>query len=300
MLHRSSAAMLVIIVLGAVAPEAAPAAEQKPLEAASPARTVVLDTTGFWRLHHALKPPVVQLPDGPTPILINGWLDRETPLPPADWHAVAFDDSTWLRGPARLNCRSPYVARLCMRGWFQVTDPATVRDLRLSLVYHGGVIVRLNGREVARQHLAAGHLAGDALAKAYPSEAFLDPGGGLLYDWDFYKRKPTPEHARRLALRDRGLQSVAIPADALRKGVNVLAVEIVRAPYDKAVDEHKTAKPGRRGCVYELAFNTCEVLRVQLSAASPQGVSQEAVRPAGLQLWNSDPVSYTHLRAHET
>ena len=251
----------------------------------------VLDTVGFWRLYHVLKPPVIQLADGLKPNLNNGWLDRETPLPPADWHAAAFDDSAWLRGPARANCRTPYVARLCLRGWFTVTDPAAVGGLTLSLGYHGGAIVRLNGREVARQHLAAGNLGDDALAEAYPEEAFLDPGGGLLYDWDYYKRKPTPEHTRRLALRDRSLQSVSIPTDCLRKGVNMLAIEIVRAPYDKAVDEHKTAKPGRRGCVYELAFNTCELLHVQLSAASPAGISQETVRPAGLEVWNSDPMA---------
>ena len=32
-----------------------------------PARTVILDTTGFWRLHHTLRPPVIQLPDGLKP-----------------------------------------------------------------------------------------------------------------------------------------------------------------------------------------------------------------------------------------
>ena len=257
--------------------------------AASPAhRAVILDTTGFWRLHHTLRPPVIQMPDGLKPVLIRKWLDRPAPPPPANWHAVGFDDSTWLRGPARIVCRTPYLARACVRGYFEVTDAAKVADLALSVGYHGGVVVRVNGLEVGRAHLPAGELADDALAEPYPREAFVNSAGGLLIDWDMYKTKLTPERTRRLALRERSIEKLAIPPNVLRKGVNVLTIEIVRAPYDKAVEEKKDAKPGRKGCVYNLAFNTCELMRVQLSAVSGAGLVPQAPRPTGMQVWNSD------------
>jgi hypothetical protein len=249
---------------------------------------VVLDTTGFWRLHHTLKPPVIQLAEGLKPVLLSKWLDRETPPPPADWRSVDFDDSTWLRGPARIVCRTPYLARLCMRGRFLVTDPARVGGLSLSVAYHGGIIVGLNGAELARRYLPPGHLAADALAEPYPEEAFVSEKGGLLVDWDLYKTKLSPERSRRLALRERSIQQIPIPPERLRRGVNVLTIEIIRAPYDKVLEAKKDAKPGRKGCVYNLSFNTCEIMRVQMTAADAAGVVPCASRPAGMQVWNSD------------
>ena len=50
------------------------------------ARAIVLDTTGFWRLHHTLKPPVVQTDEGLVTVLAVGqrWLHEQTPEPPTD------------------------------------------------------------------------------------------------------------------------------------------------------------------------------------------------------------------------
>ena len=57
----------------------------------APSGVVVLDTAGFWRMHHTLRPPVVQGDNGLTPILFNvktnsvcasKWQDWETPAPP--------------------------------------------------------------------------------------------------------------------------------------------------------------------------------------------------------------------------
>jgi hypothetical protein len=105
---------------------------------------VVLDGTGVWRLYHTLKTPVIQGDLGvkPVPVQTNPpWLQWETPPPPAEWAGPDFDDRRWQRGPACIGCYAPYLARLCLRGRFEVTDPAKVQGLSLSAGYHGGVVV---------------------------------------------------------------------------------------------------------------------------------------------------------------
>jgi hypothetical protein len=83
-----------------------------------------------------------------------------------------------------------------------------------------------------------------------------------------------------------------VPASALRKGVNVLAVELVRAPYPKIVEEQKAPPKGRDpDPIYDLSWNTCEIRHVRLTAAGAEGLVPNAVRPAGLQVWNSDAMA---------
>jgi hypothetical protein len=124
-----------VVAVGILLAGAAGAAAEanRPAKAA-PGTVVVLDTTGFWRLHHTLKPPVIQMDDGPKPALLPySWLNAETPEPPAGWAKADFDDSNWVRGPARLAMKSNYLARLCMRGRFEVTDPSRVKGLSLAV-----------------------------------------------------------------------------------------------------------------------------------------------------------------------
>ena len=247
--------------------------------ATQPADTsaVVLDTTGFWRLHHTLRPPVVRLGDGDKPALVKfRWLNAPSPEPPADWAKVGFDDGAWSRGPARLECRTPYLARQCLRGKFRVTDPANVRALKLSLGFHGGAIVYVNGAEIARAHLPRGA----ALAEPYPVEAFVDAKGELIG-----RRSRGAEILGRRELRERSL-TVAISGRMLRKGVNVVAIEIVRAPYNKVCTLAKA--PDRYRPPHDFPWNTCQINRVQLVAAGPDGLQPNATRPRGLQVWNSD------------
>jgi hypothetical protein len=254
-------------------------------------RTVVLDTTGFWRMHHTLKPPVVQMDDGPKPVLLpQAWLNAETPEPPADWMMPDFDDSQWVRGPARLACKSPYLARLCMRGKFLVSDPAQVKGLCLSAVYQGGIVVYLNGQEVQRADLPPGSPVRVDAARPYPLEAYVNAKGDLMGGRNLLEAKPDADRDRRYAMRERSMDGVAIPTDRLRAGVNVLALEIVRAPYDKVVEEKKNTKNdyyARLGMVYQMCFNTCEFGRVQLTAEGAGGLVPDVTRPQGFQVWNS-------------
>jgi hypothetical protein len=253
------------------------------------AQPVVLDTYSFWRMHHTLEAPVIEDGGKATPITYGfAWMDMATAGPPAGWTAAGFDDSTWLRGPARMSARTPYLSRLCMRGYFTVTDPAQVKNLSLTLLYQGGAVVYLNGKELARGHLAAGQ----TMAERYPADAFVDAKGELFKGWDRAETELDADSKRRLGLRVRSLSNVRVPAERLRKGVNVLAIEIVRTSYPAAVDTgaqrrgHATIKSERATCLLE--FNTCQLVGVQLQAATGSGLQSAAVRAPGLHVWNSD------------
>jgi hypothetical protein len=99
---------------------------------APPAATpvVVLDTLSVWRTYEVLKPPVIQFDDAIRPLTSPyEWLDRETDAAPADWTRLEFCDANWLRGGARAASRTPYLADLCLRARFEVTDPSRAKDL---------------------------------------------------------------------------------------------------------------------------------------------------------------------------
>jgi len=269
------AILLLACLSMAVAAEQLAAAE-KPV--------VVLDTTGFWRSHVTLKPPVLEFDDGLRPLEFNlRWLDQPTSAPPDGWTAPDFDDGGWLRAVSLRACKSPYTARLCLRGRFEVTDPARVRGLALTVGYHGGVVVYVNGAEVARAHLPAGPIGPDAVAESYPLEAFVADDGKLFQRGT----RRSEENTRRRGLAERLLDALPIPQEALRRGVNVVAIELVRSPYHKVFEEQKFASR-RKTQEYFMTWNTCEIRRVQLTAAAPDGLVPNAVRPAGFQVWNSD------------
>jgi hypothetical protein len=242
----------------------------------------------MWRMYHTLRPPVIQFDDGPKPVLVSAaWLNQDTSEAPADWRKQEFDDSAWLRGTSRSAAQTCYLSRLCVRGKFEVTDPTAVKDLKLSLGYYGGAIVYVNGQEIARANLAKDAAGPTALAEEYPTDAFIDANGVLLPSGWVIERFP-----RALTARLRKLPDVAIPAAALRKGTNVVAIELVRAPYHKIVDEKKIPAGGKEakehGTPYELGWDTCELRDVSLKAGEPAGLVPNAARPKGLQLWNSD------------
>ena len=267
-------------------------ATARPTAAESETAVVVLDTTGFWRMHHTLRPPVIQTPEGPAPLVANRrWLNHETPEPPEDWASTGFDDAGWVRGPAAMAIDSAYVARLCMRGKFRVTNLAEVRDLRLTLVYHGGAIVYVNGQELARAHLPDTGCPEDDSAEPYPREAYVSPDDTLLTFRNTTAAKQSAEILRRYDLRDRKFDNLAIPTAMLRQGVNVIGIELIRAPYHYVVEEKKGSQEylsRQFKFDYDMSFNTCEFQRVQLGASSADGLIPNATRPEGLQVWNSD------------
>ncbi len=95
-------------------------------------------------------------------------------------------------------------------------------------------------------------------------------------------KKPGEEALRRMALRERTLD-VELPVRLLRKGVNVLALDIVRAPYHKVVDQQKSICWNREP-MYNMPWNTCELKGAELTMAG--GGQSNAARTA-MQVWNS-------------
>jgi hypothetical protein len=265
---------------GQPSPAAGPAAPQ-------PNPVVVLDTLSVWRVFETLKPPVIQLEEGLKPVTSRyDWLDRETATAPADWTAPAFADGNWLRGTARSTSRTPYAARLCLRARFEVTDPAGVKNLKLTAAYYGGVIVYVNGKELARGHVAKE--GNPELAEEYPPEAYLSEDGKMLPGADWMMSK----FPKGLAARERKLADVAIPAGLLHKGVNVLAVEVVRSPYHKLLADKKNqtrdSEVAQQNCPYDFRWFPCELRQVTLTAGGAAGLVPNAARPKELQAWNSD------------
>ena len=160
-----------------------------------------------------------------------------TPGLPVGWTGAVFDDSLWPRattrqlvdlafmngstGPRGIASDAPTsslfeLGVLAVRGKFHVSDPAAAR-LALRLKYRGGVVVYLNGQEVARGGLPAGVIMPGTPGTPYPEEAYLDAKGKILPLLRNIK-KDDEEGQRRVALRDRGLGPVVLPAKALRRG----------------------------------------------------------------------------------
>ena len=254
----------------------------------------VLDTKSVWHTYTALKPPVVQADGGLKPITSPyPWVDKETPQAPQKWNARDFADETWLRGSAQTGPHTPYASNLYLRSRFEVTDPAQVKDLKVSVAYYGGAVVYVNGQELARGNLAKDAKDAAAVADAYPSSVFVLDSGEIVMDYWGYKG---PKEA--ITGRLRKLTDVAVPASALHKGVNVLAIEVIRAPYDKSVAEYwdrtknKDRKEGRElgepNLPYDFNWYTCEMRDVKLTAAGPAGLVPNVGRAKELQAWNSD------------
>jgi hypothetical protein len=213
-----------------------------------------------------------------------------SPKPPDDWVNPAFDDSSWLRaqwpvpgliGPVDGGETSPFILRpyetavVYARGRFEIVDPVKVKACRFSLDYWGGVVVTVNGKEVARQHLPAGAANPDGVAEDYPDEAWVLANGKLIP-----KRENISENRDRLKLRERHLKDVKIPAALLRKGVNVVAVEVHAAP----VNLKGATKVGN-----EYAWPPIGLLSAELTVSPSSAGVAATPRSKGIRLWNGAP-----------
>ncbi len=260
----------------------APGAEEKEAEAKKEnAAPLVLDTFSYWRSFivtgkavYAEKAADVKPEDaGPFKLEV-----------PSDWAQPGFDDAEWYRrqgslyggyGWLRRGGPSPEIAMICMRGKFAVTDPSAVKELTLSVSYRGGVVVYLNGKEVARQHLPEGELTAASMAEEYPLESYINEKGKGIH----YSGGKSEEENKRLATRIRHLKNVSVPVAHLRKGVNVLAIEVHRSPI----------RPDRKKD-WKTLWSTPGFQSVELRAA-PGGAEPNLFRPAGVQVWNEDAMT---------
>jgi hypothetical protein len=218
---------------------------------------------------------------------------QESPAPPDAWETTAFDDFGWPR--SRLTWLAPNAfgrfssAGLCLRGRFQATDPSAVDGLYLTLKYYGGVRVWLNGQEVARAHLRAGELAADTPADMYPKDVYVDDRGVIVpmgdheYGWNSIPAAVKKDAEQRRARRTRVLGPLKLPAGALRKGENVLCVEVRRCEYPfEALRWFKS--PEGRTKPFWVPMNLLD-LRLQATAA---GIAPNVARPKGVQVWTEN------------
>ncbi|MCX7590619.1 MAG: hypothetical protein N2255_03215 [Kiritimatiellae bacterium] len=221
----------------------------------------------------------------------------KAPPPPSDWAKPEFDDQNWVldRGtfqgdlpdnPRQLgpdaNMAKVHIDSLQYLGVglrqayyrtrFMVKDRNQAGEFRLQAIYRGGIRIVLNGVEVARGHLPVGELTSDTPGEDYPAAAY-EAGG---------------EH-----LRNRSL-SVAIPATAIREGINVLAVEI-RA---SRLHPKTVAKPrsGSWNTLHEREglWRHGHLSRFSLMATGK--VESALERPKGGQVWVAD----MHSRVRST
>ena len=265
--------------------------------AGAPAEKVVLDANSFWHGWLGWKTVQILAADGQLVAIADGKDKKPRPVsastpPPANWMAADFEDSAWPRtqGPFGLNAWAQSyvdvigpgnpgeVAMIGLRGKFRVDDPAAVRDLQLKISYSGGVVVYLNGQEVARAHLPAGAVKfGETLAERYPDECYLRPDGTLFTERE---RKDFPDRYQR---RTRELLA-KLPADRLVKGTNVLAVAVCRAP---TAEVYQTAKRNAQpwpGPATPWPHARIEDLKLTAAAGSP--VEGTAGRGKGVRVWN--------------
>jgi len=217
-------------------------------------------------------------------------------FPPKGWERRDFDDGEWARRPVpfRNNYRS--IALICLRGKFEVKDPAQVDELLLDATIQGGAVFYLNGQEVGRVFLPPGTIDYETPAEDYPKEAFVGPAGDLLpgRKWstnpmteaEFGTEHKDPELQARYKNRFRHV-NLKIPATMLRKGSNVLAIEVHRSPANEVMFttwRTDSSPPDQRA---NLWWDRATVEGVKLTAtAAPEAVVPSRSRPRGIRVWN--------------
>ena len=104
------------------------------------------------------------------------WRYSSDPLA-ADWNTAAFDASTWNSGAAVLGFNTPGQSTdisvgaptprplsAQFRSTFSVPDPGAILTAELSVIANDGVVVYLNGTEIARSNMPAGVLTQNSYA----------------------------------------------------------------------------------------------------------------------------------------
>jgi hypothetical protein len=215
---------------------------------------------------------------------------------PEGWNTAGFDARLWPRvrsaavigqwyGGSALSAGNPAEwGTVCLRGTFTVDDPARVKGLKLHLVFHGGAVVYVNGKEVGRKFLPTGKLKPDALAEAYPEQAYLRPDGKL------YGERDERQFKDRMACRTRTLGDggLDISSEALRKGVNVLGVEVHAAPLRDLQVGGAYAKVSWRGT--PTPWPHAGVTEARLSADSALGLETSVGPAPGVRIYTCSPL----------
>jgi len=232
-----------------------------------------------------------------------------TEPPAAEWLKPDFDDSSWPRlrkpdgvgSPAQFTVgtteRNGWLRGVYLRFRFDIPDPATTGAVTFDADYIGGIRAFMNGAEIARGHLPSGDLETETMADAYPQEAYIQTFADLSDDEKLkYKGKEppatqvmgsadelTPVGSRLYTLRNRTLHSIAIPQNLLRKGTNVLAIELRAAPLHPYVLKEWF---GYRA-VEDRQWEHARLSRLELRCQA-KDVPSSVARPKGVRVWTED------------
>jgi len=278
-------------------------ASAPPEDRTEPAARAILNMNSYWRWCRTVRPVTYAgAPEQAAPARKDSGrtVNPESMPPPGGWTETGFDDSAWNRARLRttrsirgiqdfIDSRSHITA---LRGRFAVTDPTGIKTLYVSAKYRGGLVVHLNGEEIGRKDLPGGALGENTSALAYSDEAWLGSDGKLIPSAKARQKLSKEEQrdfAERIANRDRDFV-VNLPASALRKGVNILAVELRRSTFHPATAQEWFARDrsGRRkhNAKYDI-WSPVALQELTLSATG-EGVVPNVSRPSGLQVWNHD------------
>jgi hypothetical protein len=224
-------------------------------------------------------------------------------LPPtADWFKPDFDDSRWTRRQAPFeeemvqSVDNAFVGArgslICVRSGFHVDDPNKAKDLKVSIEYVGGAAVYVNGKELIRANLPTGELGPDTLADNYPDDLYVGADGVFIdYNFRSWSKDQSSSCQANFERRYRKISDVVVPPELLRKGPNVLAVELHRAPINEGSIRAKRAGIGsdfsRSGAMGSWAYVALRSLNLTCSPGSE--VSSNFSRPSGIQIWNCAP-----------
>ncbi len=244
---------------------------------------LLIDQQTAWRYQAVCRAPVARTGEGNQTELISqdNWRVQlpEGPflLPSREWIEPDFDDSAWPAVQGAVSGgfgteRPSGLALLCLRTRFSVLDPKAVGALELSVEYRGGVVVYVNGQEVQRGHLPDGPLDPLTLATDYPRDVFVTPGGEAVLP-NYGSREPPAELRQRYQNRIRRL-TVSVPGEVLRRGENVLALEI-----------HRTALPAELPEFGRGAWDTAGFCGAQLIAPAGSPVVARAASSVGPRIW---------------
>jgi hypothetical protein len=209
-------------------------------------------------------------------------VSQPTPLPPDGWTDAAFDDRLWGRYMNDLfeliggygvpaDGRDPAI--LCLRTRFGVWDPAEAAQVSLGVEYLGGVVVSINGTEVARGHLPQGKIDPQTLAEDYPVEAYTTEDGQTALPVLAHGARPDAKWLARYQSRVRTLRA-SVPAQLLVKGANVLTVQLHHAA---------VCGPGSRAGMW----SHVGIREVSLTTESGAGLMGFAQATSGTRIWSA-------------
>ena len=273
-----------------------------PLLAAEPdsitKSAVVLDSRAEMRAFLVFKTPEILSNDGKlyAPIAPFGKNPKaiaefQSSLPASSWADLGFDDTGWDRQVAPIEPQRPnshfknyndrystaQISMIFTRAKFFVTDPAVAGKITLDLRYIGGVVVFLNGTEIARYQLPKDKVTMDTHAEAYPKDLHCEPDGTYLQHV-----KDNPEGFKK---RYRNIKELKLPAALIKKGENILALQIVRSPINENATTVKHVPWGGMKRVYAM-WSYVGLDDIKISCDNADAISSNATRPEGINIWN--------------